>query len=104
MEAFQCPYLGGAVELSDDRERHITNRHADLLPDLLEYVAGTLASPDTILRKRPTDGTIRFYRWYYDLDKYMVVIVVDDSPPRYWIVTAFVSHGIQRGETLWQRI
>ena len=105
MEAFQCPYLGGAVELSDNRERHIQTDHSGLPLDVFNYIAGTLASPDLILRKRPTDGTIRFYRWYYDLNKYMVVVVVvDEATPRYWIVTAFVSHRIQRGETLWRRI
>ncbi len=103
MEAFQCPYLGGAVELSDDRERHITYRHADLLPYLLEYVAGTLASPDLILRKRPTDNDIQFYRWYYgNWNKYVVVVVVKD-PGRNWIITAFPSDRVPRGELLWQR-
>ena len=103
MEAFQCPYLGGAVELSDDRERHITYRHADLLPDLLEYVAGTLASPDLILRKRPTDNDIQFYRWYYgNRNKYVVVVVVND-PGRNWIIIAFPSDRAPRGELLWQR-
>ena len=104
MESFQCPFLGGAVELSDDRDRHIQADHSGLPPDVFDYIAGTLASPDLIRRKFSSDNTIRFYRWYYDLDKYMVVIVVDDSPPRYWVVTAFVSHRVQRGETLWQRI
>ncbi len=103
MESFQCPYLGGAVELSDDRIRHITNRHADLLPDLLEYVAGTLASPDLILRRRPTDNDIQFYRWYYgNWNKYIAVVVVND-PGRNWIITAFPSDRAPRGELLWQR-
>lgn len=103
METFQCPYLGGAVELSDNREQHVRADHSGLPTDVFNYVAGTLASPDLVLRKRPTDNTIQFYRWYYDLNKYMVVVVVDDDAPRYWIVTAYVSHRTQRGELLWQR-
>ena len=103
METFHCPYLGGLVELNDERERHITYRHADLLPHLLEYVAGTLASPDLILRKRPTDRDIQFYRWYYgNWNKYIVVTVVSD-PGRNWIVTAFPADRVPRGELLWQR-
>ena len=104
MEAFQCPYLGGTVELSDNRARHIKDDHSGFPIDLFNYIAGTLASPDLVLRKRPVDNTILFYRWYHGLNKYMVVIVVDDDAPRYWIVTAYVSHRLQRGETLWQRI
>ena len=103
METFHCPYLGGPVELSDDRERHIANRHGDLLPDHLEYISGTLASPDLVLRRRPTDNDIQFYRWYYgNWNKYMVVIVVSD-PARNWIVTAYPSDRVRRGEVLWQR-
>jgi len=33
MTKFSCPYLGGEVELSDERERHIAEHHPDLLPD-----------------------------------------------------------------------
>jgi hypothetical protein len=33
MTRFPCPYLGGDVELSDARERHIEEHHPDLLPD-----------------------------------------------------------------------
>jgi hypothetical protein len=33
MTSFPCPYLGGEVELSDERERHIAQHHPDLLPD-----------------------------------------------------------------------
>ena len=28
MEAFQCPYLGRLVELNDERERHIAEKHS----------------------------------------------------------------------------
>ena len=33
MNRFPCPYLGGEVELTEERERHITERHPDLLPE-----------------------------------------------------------------------
>jgi hypothetical protein len=32
MTRFPCPYLGGEVELSDDREQHIAEHHPDLFP------------------------------------------------------------------------
>ena len=103
METFQCPYLGRAVELTDERERHIRADHSELPPSLSGYIAGTLGSPDLITRKRPNDGTVHFYRWYYDLNEYMVVIVVVDPGPRAWIITAHISNRVRRGEILWQR-
>ena len=45
-----CPYLGGDVELSEDRERHIAERHPDLLPEHRARLAPTLAEPDEIRR------------------------------------------------------
>ena len=103
MEFFQCPYLGSSVELSENREQHIRTEHHGLPFDLHTYIAGALGSPDLVIRKSQSDNTIQFYRWYYDLNKYMVVVVVLDAGPRYWIVTAYATGRPQRGETLWQR-
>ena len=103
METFHCPYLGGIVELTDERERHIRAEHPELPLDASIYIAGALACPDLIMRKFRDDGTVHFYRWYYDLNKYMVAVVVVNSDPRVWIVTAHFSNRVRRGETLWQR-
>jgi hypothetical protein len=32
MTRFPCPYLGGGVELTDQREQHIAEAHPDFLP------------------------------------------------------------------------
>lgn len=45
MRAFHCPYLRGEVELTDEREDHITQTHPDL-PEYLAQVEQTLADPD----------------------------------------------------------
>ena len=45
MASFPCPYLGGDVELTDERERHIAERHPDLLP---EHRARKLAEGETL--------------------------------------------------------
>lgn len=103
MELFQCPYLGSSVELSENREQHILARHADLFPQHRDYIAGTLASPDLVVRKIPDDNTVLFHRWFYgNWNKYVIVVVVME-PDRKWVVTAFPSHRPYRGETLWQR-
>jgi len=50
MTRFPCPYLKGEVELTEERERHIAERHPDLLPEHPERVAETLAHPDQVRR------------------------------------------------------
>jgi hypothetical protein len=52
---FSCPYLKGEVELTRERERHIAERHPDLLPEHRDRLATTLAGPDTI-RQPPVCG------------------------------------------------
>ena len=38
---FPCPYLNGEVELTEEREHHIAERHPDLLPEYREQIVGT---------------------------------------------------------------
>ena len=102
METFQFPYLGGAVELTDERERHIISKHAELLPERRAYIVGALAEPDLVLRRQSAHESILFCRWHYDMDKYAVVAVIAD-PGRNWIITAYITPRLPKGETLWQR-
>ena len=46
MSRFSCPYLRGEVELTEERERHIAERHPELLPEHRERIAETLADPE----------------------------------------------------------
>ncbi len=50
MARFTCPYLDGEVELTEERERHISKRHPELLPKFQERMAQTLANPDEVRR------------------------------------------------------
>ena len=99
---FSCPYLGGQVELNEERERHIRDGHGELLPERVELIELTLAAPERIQRKIPDDNSLQFCRWHHDLGKYIVVVVVNDSRPRKWIVTAYVTHRLPGGEIIWQ--
>jgi len=50
MTHFLCPYLNSVVELTNEREKHITDRHPDLLPEHYARLADALADPDQIRR------------------------------------------------------
>lgn len=92
-DTFSVPlFLGSNVELTAERERHIADRHPDLLPDYRRCIADTLADPDQI-RRSARFGTARlFSRWFEAVraGKYVIVIVVSDAAPaaRHWIITA----------------
>lgn len=42
----RCPYLKTHVELTEERETHIREKHPELLPQYRDHIDQTLADPD----------------------------------------------------------
>lgn len=107
MSRFSCPYLKGDVELTDERERHIAERHPDLLPEYRRQVVETVAAPDQVRRSVRFGNARLFSRWYNDVKKgkYAVVVVVSepDATRRHWIITAYLTKRLVEGEVEWKR-
>ena len=106
MGRLACPYLKAEVELSDERERHISERHPDLSPAHEACIAATLADPDQIRHSRRFRGARPFSKWYDEVKggKHIVVVIVsanDDS--RHWIITAYITRSLAAGEIEWAR-
>jgi len=64
MKEFPCPYLGVMVELTDEREQHISETHPDLVPAYLQQMADTLANPDQVQVSRRSESSRLFVRWH----------------------------------------
>ena len=107
MTRYSCTYLNGEVELTEERERHIAERHPDLLPEHRERIAETLAEPDQVRRSVRFGSARLFSRWYTDLrqGKHVVVVVVSELDPRerHWIITAYIARRLAEGEVEWKR-
>ncbi len=107
MTRFPCPYLGHEVELTPERERHIAQRHPDLLPAHRDKLAETLRDPDQIRRSYRFPNARVFSRRFdaVGLEKHAVVVVVSDPTPeqRHWIVTAYLARKLAEGESEWRR-
>lgn len=107
MTWLQCPYLGGSVELTDERERHIIERHPDLLPEFQKYVEDTLFNPDQIRVSKRFQNVRLFTRRFETLrdGKFVIVVVVTDSSPveRHWIITAYLARKLAGDTVEWQR-
>jgi hypothetical protein len=99
--------LKGEVELTEKRERHIAERHPDLLPEHRERVGETLADPDQVRRSVRFGSAKLFSRWYTDVQrgKHIVVVVVSEPNPteRHWIITAYITRKLAEGEVEWRR-
>ncbi len=105
MTRFHCPYFKGYVEWTDERERHATQRHPDLLPEHRDLIAQTLADPDQVRRSARFPAAYLLSRWYPDLHagKHVVVVVMDGSRGRRWIITAYVARTLTGGTVEWKR-
>lgn len=107
MSRFPCAYLKGEVELTEERERHIAQRHPDLLPEHRGLIVETLADPDQVRRSVRFGSAKLFSRWYTDLraGKHVVVVVVSEFDPseRHWIITAYIARSLAEGEVEWRR-
>jgi hypothetical protein len=107
MTRFACPYLNGEVELTEERERHVAERHPDLLPQYRGRIAETLSDPDQVRRSARFAAAKLFSRWYNDPrgGRHVVVVVVSEPDPvgRHWIITAYIARSLAGGEVEWSR-
>ncbi|MCL5962107.1 MAG: hypothetical protein M1358_22795 [Chloroflexi bacterium] len=107
MTRYPCPFLKGEVEMTEGRERHIAERHPDLLPEHRHRIAEALADPDQVRRSARFGSAKLFSRWYSDLrqGKHLVVVVVSELDPgaRHWVITAYIARRLTEGEVEWTR-
>lgn len=103
-QLFICPFLNGAVELTQERKQHIVARHPGTLPEYQDQLAETLETPDQVRRSSRSQDTLLFTKWFETLrlGRYLVVVVVqDDDAKRNWIVTAYTARRLSGGEVVW---
>jgi hypothetical protein len=107
MKRLPCPFLRGEVELTEERQVHIAERHPDLLPEHIPRLALTPAEPD-LVRQSSRFGQARlFSRWFPEVrgGKHLVAVVVSQGAehPRHWVITAYLSRRLAVREVLWER-
>jgi hypothetical protein len=89
-----------------ERQRHIAERHPELLPEHYDLVGGAVAQPDQVRRSGRFARARLFSRWYSDLrgGKHVVAVVVSDlSDGRHWIIAAYIARRLVGGEVEWLR-
>jgi hypothetical protein len=100
MQRFRCSSLGIDVELTDEREEHIAQRHPDLLPDHVHELRRTVEEPDDVMSAFVGSKSL-LIRWVDTLrgGRYLVVVVVSDDAVqgRHWIVTAYLTRRAPQG-------
>ena len=63
----RCPYLKAQVELTEERETHIREKHPELLPQYRDQIDQTLADPDEVRRDARFPNSFLFPHWFSDV-------------------------------------
>lgn len=93
-----------SIRLTDERLHHLETDHPEMAGQT-SRIAETLANPDRIVRSR-TDSTVElFYKWYASTPvtaKFLCVVVkaLPDDP---FMITAYHTDAVKRGEGLWEK-
>jgi hypothetical protein len=92
------------IRLTDERFEHIISDHPEM-SDQVDNIKYTLANPDMVVRSRTDSEADLFYRYYSGTPvggKYLCIIVKGRGDD-FFILTAYFTDTIKRGETLWIR-
>jgi len=92
------------IRLTDERPQHLETDHPEMIGQI-SRIAETLADPDRIIRSR-TDATVElFYRWYAAtlVTAKFLCVVVKALPDDPFMITAYYTDAVKRGEVLWEK-
>lgn len=103
MELFPCPYLDSSVDLTEEREKHIAERHPELLPEYRDCIIQTLNDPDQVRRSKRFSNALSFSKWFENVrdGKFVVIVVITND--RNWIITAYICRKLSEGEIIWKK-
>ncbi|MCD6124382.1 hypothetical protein J7J62_04330 [bacterium] len=92
------------IRLTDERKRHIEVDHPEMSGQIAK-IGDTLLNPDIIVKSN-VDPEVNLYYKFYPVtpvsEKYLCVVVkmrIDDI----FIITAYFTNKVKRGEILWER-
>ena len=92
------------IRLTDERQEHIETDHPEMSGQL-DRIEDALLGPDRIVRSGTDHDVELFYR-HYDTtpvtEKHLCVLV-KSSMDDLFIITAYFTNTVKRGEVLWQK-
>lgn len=96
-------YAGREVRLTDERRRHLLS-HPEMvwIEPLLERA---IASPERVVRSLTDDTVLLYYREAAtpEFGEKLLCVVIKHLPSDSFVITAYLTDKIKRGETLWKR-
>jgi hypothetical protein len=95
---------GRVVRLSDERWNHIEGDHPEMFGQL-QRIQDVLLYPDKIVRSRSDPEVELFYRDYEHtpVSHKFLCVVVKVRPDDLFMVTAYFTDAVKKGQVLWEK-
>ncbi len=103
MEIFE-DYRGRSVRLTDERHIHLENQHPEMVGQL-NRISQTLKVPVIIIQSK-TDQTVELFYNHYKttpVSEKILCVVVKTSHDNHYVITAYFTDTIKRGQILWEK-
>jgi hypothetical protein len=92
------------IRFTSEREDHITNDHPEMVGQY-DKIKATLAEPQVIVKSKTDRNVELFYNHYQKTpvtEKYLCIVVKTLKDDQF-IITAYFTDTIKRGEILWRK-
>lgn len=97
-------FLNRQIRLTGERQEHLETDHPEM-SNQIRKIENTLLNPDVVVRSK-TDYDVELFYQHYDstpvTEKYLC-IVVKKFEGNSFIVTAYFTDTIKKGEVLWKK-
>ena len=95
-------YRGKTIRFSEERIRHI-EEHFEM-KHFEEHIRETLLTPKAVIRSNRDHDASLYYRYYMGTrvgDKWLCIVVKDDEDDSF-VLTAYFTNKIKKGEIVWE--
>ncbi len=92
------------IRLTEERLQHIETSHPEM-SNQLNRITETLSKPDKIVRSKTDPDVELFYRFYdtTPVTSKFLCLVVKFVPTNNFIITAYYTDTVKKGDLLWQK-
>jgi len=92
------------IRFTEERRRHIKETHPEMSKQF-HKIKETLRNPDIVKQSKSDNSVSLAYKHYPKTpvtEKYMCIII-KSGPTDYFIVTAYFTDSIKKGELIWKK-
>ena|SRR3990167_6022710 len=91
--------FGHVIRLTDERWQHIIERHPEISGHLSK-IKSAIQDPEIIVKNRYNQSERYYHQYFKSLKDYLIVIIEYEKN---FVITAFISRKIKKGEILWKK-